>query len=321
MTLLLLSNSVHAAMPQAVLCLELDKATFTYDGDELREALQIRLPEWNVRFSTPDENSENCTGGSDCRYFAEIEQADGKALVVQLKACDGRVLVREQIKPTGGDAEVLRACAITIALALDLEQDKPETLPEDVAREPASQSEVERGFLRTRPVGSAAIAPGIAMATRNGDVAFGGFANLGLLFENGIWLESGFKLATPFEGTSDKESTIGVADRAFWLGGSYRIDWVSSWFVFAGLAAQYVHVETEDLSDNKYEIEEISTQARWSLKVVCGLGYQIFSFLAVSLRIYPGISFGERAYKIRGSVAVELGYFMLDSSLGLEFYF
>jgi hypothetical protein len=321
--LLLLSGSKtsYAETPRKAICVELNEAHTAYKKDDVINALKLRLPDWTVREKNLEDRDRICNIERGCFYTARIvEDMNGKA-TIELLSCDEAILhLREDLENAELGEESLRRAAVAIAMAVDLEGNKTIRAGEEIEPTVHDQPDERRGIQRSRLYGSAALAPGLTLVPSAQQAEFGGFFHLGLLFPNGVWLEGGFKLSSRYEGTSEKGSKIGVADRAFQLGASYRLDWNEYWFVIAGLGVQYTHAVTEDLTDDKYKIEEDSEAARWSLDALAGIGLQVFRFFAVAIRIYPGISFQERVYLIRGSQALDLGLFGLDLTLGFEFF-
>jgi hypothetical protein len=252
---------------------------------------------------------------------AVIRTTRGGATSLEIYSCaEGAILISEPLDDSASPEDALRRAAVLVPMALEVEPS-----PDAPTKDAPGKTEDQNPLTRRRTVGTLGLLPGTTIAPKNRDAVFTGTTDVGVLFLNGLWIKGGADLSSRHTGLAVKKNEeegteVGVTDFAFWLGLSYRPDWGRRFYAELGLAGKYTHAVTKDLTENKHNVEETDPAARGSVLAALGVGVVMVRFFALVFKVSPAVSFGERAYKLRGEEAVNLGRASLGISVGAQFF-
>ena len=311
----LLSDGASLASEPGFLWVDMGAAPDHFETDGFLAALRLRLPDWKV-VVLPDELDEAlCRRANPGDYVVRIEtDHKGDAQVGVVACASSTEILQETIPKKMAAEDGYRRGAVLVGVALD---SKGEVTLETEGGPLKTNGRV---LERTRPFGTIGGAFALSVVPESDKSLFSGIFDLGGLFPNGLWPKFGFKFSTRLEGTSSKGDRAVLWDRVLWLGLCYRMDFKKRWFLYPGLFLKYSHPGTEDIGEEKFDVDEDSLLSRFGVKLFIGGGVQIWRFFSVVVEVSPSFSFAERKYLMRDRVAVNMGIVTLDFTLGVQFY-
>ncbi len=290
---------------------EMNSISGAYTVEAAREALSLRLIDRRIAAAT-SASPAPCSPQAPDDMWVRFTELQNGALALEVRACaTGDIRLEDTVPPGETETDTLRNAAVAATVALD-------TAPRPAEDKGTSAPEAEQNKaavdVPSRPSALIVLAPGAAL-TFKGNAMFAGFVELGVALPNRIAVTAGADFATRQRGTAVKKNQdpaegteVGVTDFGFRLGVSYRFDFASHWFFSPGIGLRYTHSLVENLSADKFTVDEGNPAARASAFLTLEIGRRLLRFFTVSLRLTPSITFGERRYEVRGEEAVNMGF-------------